>query len=76
MLHVFVIPHVQTQSNRVCNSLVILLSLMLPRDHFVSRFFKFQLVYNTYGLPTLTSFERVNALPPFDVICSYLMYEI
>jgi hypothetical protein len=31
--------HVQTQSNRVCNSYVILLCLMLPRDHFVSRIF-------------------------------------
>jgi hypothetical protein len=37
MLHVFIIPHVKTFSNRVCNSLVILLWLMLPRDHFVSR---------------------------------------
>jgi hypothetical protein len=34
----FIIPHVQTQSNRVCNSCVILLWLMLPRYHFVSRF--------------------------------------
>jgi hypothetical protein len=34
----FIIPHVQTQSNRVCNSYVILLWLMLPRDHFVTRF--------------------------------------
>jgi hypothetical protein len=39
MLHLFIISHVQTQSNRVCNSYVILLWLMLPRDHFVSRFF-------------------------------------
>jgi hypothetical protein len=39
MTHIFIIPHVQTQSNRVCNSLVILLWLMLSRDHFVSRFF-------------------------------------
>jgi hypothetical protein len=38
MLHVFIIPHVQTQSNRVCETLVILFWLMLPRDHFVSRF--------------------------------------
>jgi hypothetical protein len=37
MLHLFIIPHVQTQSNRVCNSYFILLWLMLPRDHFVSR---------------------------------------
>jgi hypothetical protein len=41
MLHVFIISHVQTQSNRVCNSYVILLRLMLPMDHFVSRFFYF-----------------------------------
>jgi hypothetical protein len=41
-LHLFSIPHVQTQSNRVCNSYVILLWLMLPRDHFVSRFLSFQ----------------------------------
>jgi hypothetical protein len=33
-----IIPHVHIQWNRVCNSLVILLWLMLPRDHFVSRF--------------------------------------
>jgi hypothetical protein len=39
MLHLFIIPHVQTQSHRVCSSYVILLWLMLPRDHFVSRFF-------------------------------------
>jgi hypothetical protein len=38
----FIILHVQTQSNRVGNSLVILLWLMLPRDHFVSRFFRIQ----------------------------------
>jgi hypothetical protein len=38
MLHVSIIPHVQTQSNRVCNSLVILLWLMLQRYHFVSIF--------------------------------------
>jgi hypothetical protein len=30
------IPHVLTYSNRVCNSLIIFLRLMLPRDHFVS----------------------------------------
>jgi hypothetical protein len=29
----FVIPHVQTQSNQFCNFDVILLFLMLPRDH-------------------------------------------
>jgi hypothetical protein len=38
MLHLFIIPHVQTQSNRVCNFHAILLRFMLPRDHFVSRF--------------------------------------
>jgi hypothetical protein len=43
MLHVFIIPHVQTQSNRVCNSYVILLWLMLPVDHFVSRFLSLNL---------------------------------
>jgi hypothetical protein len=41
MLHLFIIPPVQTQSNRdnyrVCNFHVILLWLMLSRDHFVSR---------------------------------------
>jgi hypothetical protein len=36
MLHLLIISHVQTQSNRVCNSYVILLGLMPPRDHFVS----------------------------------------
>jgi hypothetical protein len=45
MLHLFIITHVQTQSNRVCNSYVILLWLMLPRDHFVSRIFYFKRVY-------------------------------
>jgi hypothetical protein len=38
MLHVFSIPHVQTQSNRVRNSLANLLWLIVPRDHFVSSF--------------------------------------
>jgi hypothetical protein len=38
-LYILIIPHVQYQSNRVWNSLVILLWLMLPRDHFVTRFF-------------------------------------
>jgi hypothetical protein len=33
-----VAPHVQTQSNQVCITLAILLWLMLPRDHFLSRF--------------------------------------
>jgi hypothetical protein len=41
MLHVFINPCVQTQSNRVCNSLVILLWLMFLRDNFVSRFLYF-----------------------------------
>jgi hypothetical protein len=41
MLHVLIIPHVQTQSNRVCNFYVILLWLMLPRDNFVSRILYF-----------------------------------
>jgi hypothetical protein len=40
-LHFLIITHVQTQSNRVCNSYVILLWLMLPRDHFVSRILYF-----------------------------------
>jgi hypothetical protein len=34
----YIIPHVQTQSNRVCSSLVILMWLMLPRGHIVSGF--------------------------------------
>jgi ABC-type Mn2+/Zn2+ transport system permease subunit len=38
VLHLFSIPHVQTQSNRFCNSLLILLWLMLPRYHFVQMF--------------------------------------
>jgi hypothetical protein len=37
MLHLFIISHVQTQSNQVCNFHVILLWLMLLMDHFVSR---------------------------------------
>jgi hypothetical protein len=41
MLHLFIIPLVKSQSNRVCNSYVILLWLMRPRDHFVSRFLYF-----------------------------------
>jgi hypothetical protein len=41
MLHWFIIPHVQTQSNQVCYFHVIFLWFMLPRDHFVSRFFYF-----------------------------------
>jgi hypothetical protein len=45
MLHIFIIPHVQTESNRVCNFNVILLRLMLPRDHFVSRFLTDSLYY-------------------------------
>jgi hypothetical protein len=40
-LRLFIISHVQTQSNRVCNSYVILLWLILPRAHFVSRFLYF-----------------------------------
>jgi hypothetical protein len=34
MLHFFIIPHVQSQSNRVCNFHVILVFLMLPKDNF------------------------------------------
>jgi hypothetical protein len=37
MLHLFIIPHVQTQSNRVCNFHVNLLFLKLPRDYFLTR---------------------------------------
>jgi hypothetical protein len=34
MLHFFVVPHVHTQSNQVCNNFhVIVLFLMLPRDY-------------------------------------------
>jgi hypothetical protein len=40
MLHLFIISYVQTQSNRVCNFHGILLWFMLPRNHFISRFFK------------------------------------
>jgi hypothetical protein len=36
--HLFIIPHVQTQLNWVCNSYVILLWFMLPRDHFFQIF--------------------------------------
>jgi hypothetical protein len=38
LLHVFNIPNVQTQFNRVCNSLVILWWVILLRDHFIFRF--------------------------------------
>jgi hypothetical protein len=38
MLHLFIIPYVQTQWNRVCNFHVILLWLMLPKNHHVSIF--------------------------------------
>jgi hypothetical protein len=41
MLHVFIIPHVQTQSNWVCNYVVSLLWFMLPIDHFASRILLF-----------------------------------
>jgi hypothetical protein len=64
MLHLFIIPHVQTQSNRVCNSYVILLWLMLPRDHFVSRFLT--LVAVTYNIINKINKERrrsMNAKP-------------
>jgi hypothetical protein len=37
MLHFFIIPHVQTQSNLLCNVRVILMWLMLQRDHILSR---------------------------------------
>jgi hypothetical protein len=33
MLHLLIIPHVQTQSNQVCKLHVILLFLMLQSDH-------------------------------------------
>jgi hypothetical protein len=39
VLQLFIIPHVQTQSKRVCNSLVSVLWLTLPIYHFVSRSF-------------------------------------
>jgi hypothetical protein len=42
MLHVFIFPHVQSLTNLVCNSVVILLWLMLQRDHFDTRFFFYQ----------------------------------
>jgi hypothetical protein len=46
MLHLFITPHVQTQSNRVCDFHVILLWLMLPRDHFVSSFLGPRVVFS------------------------------
>jgi hypothetical protein len=46
MLHVSIIPHVKTQSNLVCNSFVLMLWLMLPRDHFVSRFLILDFIKN------------------------------
>jgi hypothetical protein len=42
MLHLVIILRVQTQSNRLCIFHVILLWLLLPRDHFLSRFFYFK----------------------------------
>jgi hypothetical protein len=39
MLHFIIKPHVQTQSNRVCNFHVFLLLLILPRYHTLSRFY-------------------------------------
>jgi hypothetical protein len=74
MLHIFIIPHVhdvQTQSNRVCNSLVILLWLTLPRDHFVSRFLYeiiFKLISISNNKPVLWSHILFN---PQHLICHW-----
>jgi hypothetical protein len=70
MLHLFIIPHVQTRSNRVCNSYVILLWLMLPRDHFVSRF----LYFTTTGVKCCVAAVKCCPVLHFSVVkcfCSF-----
>jgi hypothetical protein len=48
-LNFFINPHVRTQSNRVCNFHVILLWLLLLRDHPLSRFFSWYGWYLMHG---------------------------
>jgi hypothetical protein len=49
MLHFFIIPHVQTQSNWVCNYHVILLFLMLQRIILFPDFFKMLISYQPFN---------------------------
>jgi hypothetical protein len=86
MLRIFIFPHVQTQSNRGCNSLVILLWLMVPRDHFVSRFLlllRLFLGLYSFDCKTASVVERLDVLSvicrlhnlrsPFKIIAFYLV---
>jgi hypothetical protein len=71
-LHLFIIPHVQTQSNRVCNSYVILLWLMLLRDHFVSRF----LYFTTAGVKCRVAAVKSCPVLHFSVVIFFWSFGI
>jgi hypothetical protein len=64
MLHLFIVPHVQTESNRVCNFHVILLLFMLPRDYLVSRnfFFYFQVPVSINGNDIINGVHKPSAV--------------
>jgi hypothetical protein len=72
MLHLFIIPHVQTQSNRVCNSYAILLWLMLPRHHFVSRI----LYFTTAGFKCRVAGVKSCPVLHFSVVIFSMSFEI
>jgi hypothetical protein len=70
--YIFMVPHVQTQSNRVCNFLVILLWLMLPRDHFVSRF----LYFTTAGVKCWVAAVKSCPVLHFSVVIFFWSFGI
>jgi hypothetical protein len=72
MLHLFSILHVHTQLNRVCNSLVILVWLMLPRDHFVSRF----LCFTTAGVKCCVAAVKSCPVLHFSVVIFFWSFGI
>jgi hypothetical protein len=64
MLHLFIISHVHTHSNRACNFHVLLLWLMLPRDHFASRF----LYFTTAGIKCCVAAVKSCPVLHFSII--------
>jgi hypothetical protein len=62
----YIIPHGQTQSSRVCSYLIILLRLMLPRDHFIF----FMLCFTTVGVKCCVT--AVKKLPRSSLQCCYI----
>jgi hypothetical protein len=66
------VTHVHTQSNRVCNSRVILLWLMFPKDQFISRF----LYFTTAGVKCHLAAVKGCPVPHFSIVIFFWSFGI